>query len=388
MHCVCPLYIWQVIYMIKISVLLAVCVTLAWLSEKKTEEIRSEGYRYSIWNDNAYLVLVVILVLFSGLRTAYNDTWNYISSFRNAPGLAELLKDPDTLNPFKNPLFYFLRSFIKDVTNNPQILIFSASAFTQICFLLFFKRYSKDFTFSVFIYFALGTFTVSLGALKQVMAMAILTLAFPHLERKHYVRYYALVFIAMLFHTYAVCFAILPLFSQKPWKAFTYVFVIAVAMLMMNFEEVIREFMEQANELGKTLEDYEIFHDHTVNLFRLAVYAVPPLISFIFQRRIFSNSTSTNHVLVHMSIISLAFMVMGTQSGANMFARMAHYFEIGTICCLPWMIKKPFDKRSQRLVTIISVVCFLGFFVYANGISGSFDADYRAINLISELFSW
>lgn len=373
--------------MIKISVLLAICVTLAWLSEKKTNEIRGEGYRYSVWNDNAYLLLVVVLVLFSGLRTAYNDTWNYINAFRSAPGIADLMSSPDALNIFKNPLFHLLQSFIKDLTNNPQVLIFTTSAFTQIAFLLFFKRYSKDFTFSIFIYFALGTFTVSLGAMKQVVAMAILTLSFPHLEGKQYVRYYLYVFIAMLFHTYAICFAVLPLFTQKPWKAFTYVFVAAVAALMLNFEDVIREFMEQANELGKTLEDYEVFHDHTINIFRLSVYIVPPLISFIFQRRFFRNSAETSHILVHMSIISLAFMVMGTQSGANMFGRMAHYFEIGTICCLPWMIRTPFDRQSRRLVTIVAVVCFLGFFIYANGINGSFDEAYRAINFINILFS-
>jgi hypothetical protein len=145
--------------------------------------------------------------------------------------------------------------------------------------------------------------------------------------------------------------------------------------------------MEQANELGKELADYDVFHNHTVNLFRLFVYIVPPLISFVFQRRIFHHSTKIHHVLVHMSIISLSCMAMGTQSGANMFARMAQYFEIGTICCLPWMIRTPFDRRSRRLVTIVAVVCFLGFFVYANGISGNFDAEYQAIKIIGELFS-
>jgi hypothetical protein len=373
--------------MIKISILLAVCVTLAWLSEKKTEEIRSEGYRYSVWNDNAYLVLVVVLVLFAGLRTSYNDTWNYIDGFRNAPSLGDFLADPEALSPFNNPLFYILRSITKDLTNNPQVMIFCTSAVTQTCYLLFFKRYSRDFTFTIFLYFTLGTFNITMAAMKQVLAMAILTLSFPYLEKKQYARYYFCVFIAMLIHTYAICFIVLPLFTQKPWKPFTYVFVVLVAIVLMNFEDVITEFMEQANELGKELADYDVFHNHTVNLFRLFVYIVPPLISFVFQRRIFHHSTKIHHVLVHMSIISLSCMAMGTQSGANMFARMAHYFEIGTICCLPWMIRTPFDRRSRRLVTIVAVVCFLGFFVYANGISGNFDAEYQAITIIGELFS-
>lgn len=349
--------------------------------------MRSQGIQYSVWNDYAYLLLVLALVLFAGLRTSYNDTWNYISGFRNAPTLTEFFADPENLNPFTNPLFYFYESLLKELTNNAQILIFTTSAFTQVCFIWFLKRYSNNFTFSIFIYFALGTFTVSLGAMKQVLAMAILTLAFPHLEKKHWLRYFLIVIVAMLVHTYALCFVVLPLFSRRPWKLFTYIFIVVMVFLMMNFEEVISEFMEQANDLGKTLADYEVFDDHTINIFRLAVYAVPPIISFAFQKWIFADSTKTDNILIHMSIISFAFMCMGTQSGANMFARMAHYFEIGTICCLPNMLQKTFNEHSYRLVSTVAVVCFLGFFIYANGINGNFDAEYRAVELFSFLNS-
>lgn len=356
-----------------------VCVILAYWSEIRTDEVRRSGHHYSVWNDPAYLALAVVLILFSGLRTGYNDTWNYMNGFRNAPSLGEFFAYKENLNPFKNPLFYFYESFLQNLNADAQVLIFTTSALTQICFLLFFKRYSRKFTFSVFIYFALGTYTVSLGAMKQVLAMAILTLAFPYLEKKQWIRYYLVVFVAMLVHTYSLAFAVLPLFIQRPWKLFTYVFVAAMVILMMNFEEVITEFMEQANELGKTLAEYEVFADYTVNIFRLAVYAVTPLLSIVFQKWVFHNSADTDHILVHMSIISLAFMSMGTQSGANMFARMAHYFEIGTICCLPRMLEKTFEVRSYRLVSAIAIICFLGFFIYANGISGNFDAEYQAI---------
>lgn len=373
--------------MIKISVLVAVCVILAYYSEMRTKETHTQGRHYSVWSDPAYLVLTVALVLFAGLRTGYNDTVNYIGGFQKAPILAEFFADKENLNPFKNPLFYFFESLLKTLNVSPQVLIFTTSAFTQACFLLFFKRYSRNFTFSVFIYFALGTFSVSLGALKQVLAMAVLTLAFPYLERKQWIRYGVVVFIAMLIHTYAVCFAVLPLFVRRPWKLFTYVFVIAMVALMMNFREVIREFMDQANELGKTLEDYEVFDSNTVNIFRLAVYIVTPLISLVFQKWIFHDSSTADHILAHMSIISLAFMCMGTQSGANMFARMAHYFELGTICCLPRMLENTFEQRSYRLVSAVAALCFLGFFIYANGINGSFDAQYRAVDLFAFLNS-
>lgn len=365
--------------MIKITALLIVCVALAWASEVNTPQILKSNGRYRMSQDLAFILLVIVLSVFTGTRTDYNDTYNYVRDFRTDAGLAAFLADPENLNPFKNPLFYLYQSTLREFTGEAQWFIFLPSAFTQFCFLLFFKRYSTRFTFTVFLYFALGTFDVSLGAMKQTLAMAILTLGFPYLECGKLVRYYLIVLIAMMFHTYAICFAVLPLFTRRPWSAFTFLFIGCVAFVLMNFRTVIEEFMEQANTLGKTLEDYEVFDSHTVNLFRVAVYMVAPLFSLVFARWLNYNSTQMDHILIHMSIISMAFMLMGTQAGANMFARMAHYFEIGTLCCLPGMIDKPFEKMSARFIATFCIIAFLGFFVYANQ---GFDDEFKALGLL------
>ena len=367
--------------MIKLLVLLAASLVLAYRSEQNTRTACAAGYRYSLWTDLAYVGLVLILTLFAGLRTSYNDTWNYISAYRQAPVFSQWVADPENLNPFKNPLFYCFQSLLKSVTDDPQWLIFLTSLITQSCFVRFFKRYSEHFCFSIFIYFTLGTFVFSLAALKQVMGMAIVTLSFSYLKRKQWVRYYLIVLIAMMVHTYAIAFVVLPLFQTRPWRLFTYLFVILTIVLMRNFESAITTFMEQANDLGKTLADYEVFNDHSINLFRLAVYAVPPVVSLVFQKWALHNSSKMDHVLIHMGIISLAFMAMGTQAGANMFARMATYFELGAICILPTMLKRTFDERSYRLIASVAYVCFLGFFVYANAINIQFDVEYRAITI-------
>lgn len=369
--------------MIKLLVIFGLALVLANYSEQYTRQMQLAGRHYSPWNDRAFLLLVAALVLFSGMRKGYNDTASYIRIYQNYLTLDEFFADPENFNIFTNPLFYFYISLLKTLNADPQVLIFTTSLFTQLCFMLFLKRYSPSFLYSVFLYFTLGTFTVSLAAMKQVVAMAILTLAFPALEKRQWVKYYLLVFIAMLMHTYALAFAILPLFTQRPWKLFTYLFVFAMVVLMMNFRGVISEFMDQANELGKTLEEYEVFDDHTVNLLRLLVYAVPPLISLVFQRWIFQGTTKTEHLLIHLCIISLAFMSMGTQAGANMFARMAHYFEIGTLCCLPFMLKRTFEEKSYRLVSAAAVFCFLVFFVYSNAINMRFDQQYEFAGFLS-----
>lgn len=371
--------------MTKLLIIFAIALALAWSSEKYTRAMLASGNTYKLSGDVAFVLLVVALCLFTGLRRAYNDTENYIAIFRNMPELGAFLAKPENLRPFKNPLFYAYMSFVKTVWNDWRVMIITSSVFTQVCFLLFLKRYSESFTFSIFLYFTLGTFCISMAAIKQVLAMAVMTLAFPCVEKRRWLRYYLLVWIATLMHSYALIFAVLPFFTQRPWRQFTFLVVLTLMAVMGNFREAIGDFMDQANELGKTLEEYEVFDDHTVNLLRLAVYAVPPLLSLVFARWVFHDSDQMDHLLVHMSIISLAFMSLGTQSGANMFGRMANYFELGTICCLPWMLKQIFQKGSVRLVLTLAGVCFFGFFVYQNMIAGRFDQSYKSISVLQLL---
>lgn len=375
--------------MLKLLIVFAASLALAYISEQNTKAIVASGRRYSVWNDWAYVLLVTILILFAGLRTSYNDTRNYVTFYQNVPTISEFLADADNLNPFKNPLFYFYESVLKTCGCDAQVLIFTTAIITQIGLVRFIKRYSTNFVFSIFIYFTLGTFVFTLAAIKQVVAMAIAAFAFPYLEQKKWGRYYFIILIAALIHTYAIAFAVLPFFVAKPWRKFTFVFIALTAVLMMNFEEAITAFMEQANDLGKTLAEYEIFDNNQINTFRLAVYAVTPLLSLSLQKWVLRDSTQKDNVLIHMSIISLAFMAMGTQTGANMFGRMGTYFELGTICCLPKILDNAFDKRSYRLIASIAAICFLGYFTYANAINIDFGVEYSSISLwqfISSLF--
>lgn len=365
--------------MLKLLTIFGISLLLAYISNKNTQATLDLGKKYAPYKDWALLLMIVFLIFFTGLRTSYNDTWNYISDFKKAPTLDEFFLTENAWDIFKNPLFYAYQSTIKTLFDDPQILIFWSSAITQTLFILFLKRYSKNFVFSIFLYFTLGTFAVSMAAIKQVLAMAILTTAFPALDKKKWVRYYLIVFIAMLIHTYAIAFAVLPLFKTRPWKPFTYAFVLFTVAVLLTFEDTITAFMDEANDLGKGLADYEVFSDTTINFLRLAVYVVPPLISLVFQKWVNRNNTGMDNVLIHMSIISLACMSLGTQAGANMFGRMGNYFELGTLCCLPSMLKKTFSPEAYRIVSCAAYVCFFGYFVYANAINMNFDLAYRAI---------
>ena len=74
-------------------------------------------------------------------------------------------------------------------------------------------------------------------------------------------------------------------------------------------------------------------------------------------------------------------LTLGMVQAANLFARMAAYFEIATAIAIPWMIKKLFTKQSAQYVTVCAVVLYFGYFLYEFAVSKNFGSDYSAITL-------
>ena len=111
------------------------------------------------------------------------------------------------------------------------------------------------------------------------------------------------------------------------------------------------------------------------------VYWIPSILALVFRRRLFHDSTRYENLFVNMSIVSSIILMIGLVQGANLYARMAAYFEIATALALPWMIKKLFNTRSAGMVTVCAVVLYFGYFLYEFGVSKNFGSDYSAISL-------
>ena len=364
-------------------------VILAYLTQKLSVDSHGK-IRYSAGGKLCFALLVCVLALPVGLRTYYNDTYAYIQGFQQSPTLAELFQSGE-LHILENPAFRIYESLMGDLTGNYHIFFLLPAFLTQYAFLKTIQRYSPSFPLGVAIYICLGTYVFTFAALKQTIAMAILMLAIPQMLNKRYFRFYLLIFLAFLFHTYAIVFAILPLFTVKPWGWRTILLLLVIFGIMNNFETVIGSFLDYANEQGKSIAEYEVFDNNQINIFRVAVYTVVPVLSLVFRKYLGSKTEHAAHyLLIHMSIISCGFMILGTVNGANMFGRMANYFELGMICSVCWLIDRVFTPRSARVLLIIAMACFFGYFYYAYQINLDFDASYSAVTIfqfIQSLFA-
>lgn len=359
----------DLLILLGISLVLAYCSERSLLTYRITKRCRV---------DIPLIVMVIMLSMYCGLRTAFNDTEVYIKGFQTAPTLAEFwAEDPHILG---NPLYYGFQSFFRHyISDNYHLFLLLIAFYSVTSFVIFIRKYSENFVFSILLFFALGLYVSNFASMKQCIAMATLTYAIPKLLEKKYVQYYIIVLVATLWHSYALMFAILPIFTRKPWTTVTYLTIAAVIAVLLTFETTISEFLEYAEDLGKDISETEVFETDGINVFRLAVFGVPPLLSFIFQSRLKRGMVRDENVMVNMSILSFLIMCLGLASAGNLFGRSAIYFEIGTIVILPWIVRKLFTKKSAELVFGIAALSYIAFFMYD---IRNFSSGYRAITFM------
>lgn len=341
------------------------------------------GRYHFMWRkSDIFMVFVIVwLTCFSFLRTNYNDTANYIFFWRNAESLQELLDSGRLMDFTGNPLSILWQSLSREIADNYHVYFLLPALLSSFAVIKLFKTYSINPAFSLLIFFSIGTYIMYVAALKQCFAMFFLLLSIPYAERKQYGRFYLLVGIAILFHTHAFMFAIIPFLFGKPWGKITWIGFIVVLLAMATYDITLGAFMEYAQSIGMLVDESELFDGHQINFLRVVVYWIPTILALVFRRRLFHDSSRMENLFANMAIVSSMILMLGLVQGANLYARMAAYFEIAAAITLPWMIKKLFTKRSAQFVTTIAVVCYFGYFCYEFGVSKYFGAQYRAITL-------
>lgn len=348
--------------MSQLIIILAIIVGLSYMSQRYSMNTGKKGW------DIYLIILLIFLILFAGLRTSYNDTINYANGFQESETISAFLSNRENLELLNNPLFYGFQALIKTFTNNVNVFFMICAIIVNVLNVRFIKKHVdiQDFAFCMFLYVSLGTLMLSIAAQKQTLAMSLLTLAISAIIDKKYAKYYIIVFLAGLIHSYAWLFLFLPLLLTKPWSIRTFILLGVTIFVMNTFQSTISTFVEVADQAGKNIPMEEVFDGNRMNIFRVAVYSVVPITALLFKQRINQGIDRQYSLFIQMNIVCLLFMMMGMMDGANMFGRAGNYFEIGMICSLPWIVRQLFTRQSVTIVLTTTVLCFSCFYLYDN----------------------
>lgn len=391
--------------MFEVFILLLVCSAIGLLYNRSsvTWSQDSKGMHAvrfkeeSIGAKLCFLLLLVILVFYSGLRSRMNDTANYVNTFsKRIPDTLEGLKTIDWsigLNPLFVAYQIILRTF---VTQSGHAFIFCSSLFVVSSVLIFLRRYSQSFGTSIFFYLAFCVFAFSMGAMKQTMAMAIGVWALPLFVKKKRIRAILLIVAAMMIHPYVVIFLSAPFLYKGVWDRRTTMLLIATGIGVVLYGTIITRVLSITASLGDDY-DLEMFTSgNAINIFRFLFYLIVPVMSFMARKQIQQENNPILNACINFSVLAASFMVFARIGGdANMFGRMASYLDVfqciafGTLMHAE-IISKQFSFIFRPVLGIAFVYYYYSFFEkYVTGWNLAWeDCIYKHITILELFEGW
>ena len=256
---------------------------------------------------------------------------------------------------------------MRGITDNYHHFFMVVAFFDSALLVRFLKKYSfGHFAFTILVFWGYGLGMFGAAAMKQITAMAVLTLSIDALKNRRWILYILIVLVAGLIHTYAIMFLVLPLFIAPPWNWRTLLLLALTVVAIFTFNTTISTVLDYVDELGRSVSEAEVFDGVSMNVFRVLVFAIVPVMLFVFRGRLVPQMDKTQYVFANMAIIAFMFALLGGVQGANMFGRLATYFMLGDICLLGWILNELFEEQSKRFITTIAVVLFIVFIIYDN----------------------
>lgn len=310
------------------------------------------------------------LALVAGLRNNIGDTFFYMHSYKvNDFSWQAVIQGKDLG-------FNILQILLKEISDDPQILVLSTALVTNLLIVIVLYKYTRLYELSLFVYITSGAFIVSMNGIRQFLAAAIVFAATKSLVEGKWKTYMLVVLFASLLHQSALI--MLPLYfivRRKAWTGITFAFLLLAVLIVMGFSYF-------SDILFAALKDtqygeYKTFNEGGASIIRVLVYAVPLIIVY-FGRNKLKEIFPDSDIFVNISILGLVLLIISTQNW--IFARMSIYFSLYHLVLLGWLVKL-FRPKDQKLVYIAIIFFYLCYFYFENVIT--LGLQYR-----SDYLSW
>ena len=352
--------------MIRVWLLLFFCILIAHYYEKNMiiEDGKIENRVETNISATCFIVLITVLVLFSGLRTVMNDTLNYTRVFLNdamVPKGWSSVFNVDWLIG-SNPLFNIYLRCIKTIFgSNSQVFLFLTSLLIEYSYLKFLRKYTLNFEWSIFTFIAFTIFAFSMSAMKQAISIAIGIWAIPGFLENKYLKAVIILLIASLFHPYVIILGALPLFSRDVWKSKTLIIIFATILVLFTFDYFVNIVMRISDAFGE-VNEIEAFTEQGVGIARILSYLYLPAVTFIARNEINEMHNPFVNVCVNATVLSGCIMLISGFGGSYMFGRVPSYLDLFT-CITVAVVFCACQYRGREFYKLV-FVCLLLVFYY------------------------
>lgn len=295
------------------------------------------------------------LVIVSGLRQNIGDTSLYVHSY--------LVGDFswESIIQQKDKGFNLLQLLLKQISDDPQILIFFTALATNLLIAGVLFKYARLYELSMYLYITTGSFIVSMNGIRQYLAAAVVFAATKYIFEGNWKLYMALVLLASIFHQSAL--VMIPIYfivRRKAWTGLTFTLLSLAVLIVAGFNQFSTLLFSAIKETQ--YGHYESFQEGGASFIRVIVCSIPVVIAFFGReklRKIFPHGD----IVVNLSIVGVVLMIISTQNW--IFARLSIYFSLYQLLLFGWIVKL-FREKDQKLVYLAIIAFYFLYFFYEN----------------------
>ena len=320
------------------------------------------------WTILATIGLVLPYAIWAGTRGNFADTNAYRKMFIEAPAqLSDLVTYTVKIDKDKgfSAFIVLFKSFISD----SHVLFFSAVAFFQMfCVAYIFRKYSRDFWITFFLFITSSSYlSWMFNGMRQFIAVCFCLLATRYVLDKNYLKSIILVIIASQFHGTAWIMLIVFFIAQgQAWNKKTLFFILLTILAVFyigNFTNLLNDVLA-GTQYGDMMSSDIWAQDDGTNIIRVMVNAVPAVLSFLGRKIIQKENNSLINLCTNMSIIGTGIYLISMVTSGIFIGRMPIYMMMYSYILLPWEIENFFTTKSKRIVYIMMMCGYLGYFYY------------------------
>lgn len=319
-------------------------------------------------NPIAVLLPIAFFVSFAGLRKTIGDTFFYMYSFENLP-------DKNTVNIqmiLDGQMYSFIQNLIRNMTDDPQVLIFVCAVIALVPPLIILYLYSSPFDISIYLFVAYGYLGGMMDGMRQYMAAAILLLGTRFLfsmKRGAFFKYAVFVILAYFMHSSALLMLLIFfVVRRRSWKMSSYFIVLGSVVVAICFDKILPSFLGALEETSySAYANNGWFTNGTEggsSFFRVIVAVAPIVVAYLNRERM-KRLGHIGDILINMAFLNAAIYIVASYNW--IFARLAIYLSVYYIILTGWVVTyavKPQDRAIYTTGTVILFFLFSRFMAY------------------------
>ena len=297
---------------------------------------------------------IVLLTAFRSKDVGY-DTIQYLGHFER---VREGMETEMDISHFEIGYRYFVK-LIAHFTHSNVIFLSIMAVITNIPIALMIAKCSKDYFLSVILYIAIGNFTFQLTAIRQSIALSILTVAVYFALNRKLIWFLLCIFVASLFHRSALLFAPVYLLGNEVINRKT-LFLLSISALIIAFSDAIftRIGMKLQYDGYIGAEGVKGFSGWT-NVIIMALTILLYLVNKYWNPEAFSKS---DQFFFTMLVFALALYAIRYQN--RIAERVSLYYRMALIILLPNSIDGTKNFSIRNVIAMACTVLAILLFIY------------------------